>query len=170
MEERGYRPVDQLAEDVDPLQKSLRLHEDGLQTTGERSNVFRPRLPQDAGGRAADQPRLLYVAEGVVAEFDRSIYAIDLRRRRILQVIPPNTVFHVGVPEVDGHDADKPTPEQQRRRAMFRIHPMPAGQRLTSRPDARPTTTRPADQPDYASLADAHRLRVVAAVRRLISP
>lgn len=177
MEQRGYRPVDQLHDDVDPLQRSLRVQESGLRTTGERHNVFRARLPQHAEGGRPGASRLFYVAKGIVAEYDRSIYAVDLRRRRILQVIPPNTVFHVGVPEAAPDDQAPPTEAQRRRRAELRIDPTPASRRRTLQPTG---MSRPAggEEPDarydtlshgtsYAAIAEGHRRRVAEAIRRL---
>ncbi len=104
VEQRGLRPVDQTVEDVDPLGVSLRRHDAGLRTTGERGNVFRyidPREPTD-GSADPNAQRLFYMSRGVTAEFDRSQYGIliDQRNRSatVLQLIPPNTVFHIGPP------------------------------------------------------------------------
>jgi hypothetical protein len=98
MPQRGYEPVDQTVEDIDPLGVSLRQREAGLNVTGEQGNVFRridPRGPADN--------RLLLVNQGVFAEFDRSNYAALIDRRnervRIFQLIPANTVFHIGMPK-----------------------------------------------------------------------
>ncbi len=89
LESRGYRPVDQRVEDIDPLQVSLRHQVSGLDETGERVSVFRP--ADQTGGR------LYYVQRGVVAEYDRSQYGIT-GRGELLQMIPPNTVFHLSLP------------------------------------------------------------------------
>jgi len=197
MEDRGYRPVDQLYEDVDPMQRSLRRRDAGLHTTGERQNVFRPSRSTRGGAPA----RLLFVSEGVVAEYDRSIYAFDLRSRRAMPVIPPNTVFHIGVPPAEGlgrvtdtsgeagHPADAgETPAQLRRRAELAAGPTPIGRPIDRRlnprldlavetdPDGRAAaagTTPPraaeasGESRDFRRVAEAHRRRVAIALRRI---
>ncbi len=99
IENRGYRPIDQLRDDVDPLSRSLRRSDAGLSTTGERQNVYR-------AGDAADG-RLYYLARGVIAEFDRSDYALT-RRGRILQLAPPNLVYHIDPPKAAQPHDDSP--------------------------------------------------------------
>ena len=91
LQEQGYRPIDQLQDDVDPLSHSLRQWDTGLSVTGERQNVFRSADTSD--------PRLYYIAKGVIAEFDRSDYAFT-RKGGILQLAPPNLVYHIGSPKV----------------------------------------------------------------------
>ena len=114
VEQRGYRPVDQTVDDVNPGQVSLREREGGLKTTGERNNVFRRASPDTAGPtveRKSD--RLYYISPGVIAEFDRSEYAHH-RRAGILQFIPPGAVFHLGMPnEAEAEQASTlpPPPE-----------------------------------------------------------
>jgi hypothetical protein len=88
--EQGYQPLDQLQDDVDPLSRSLRRGDTGLSVTGERQNVYRSADPTD--------PRLYYIAKGVIAEFDRSDYAFT-RKGGILQLAPPNLVYHIGSPK-----------------------------------------------------------------------
>lgn len=97
MSERGFEPVDQLVDDVDPLSRSLRLREDGLQTIGQHGNVFRPKGP-------GEHDRYYYVSYGVTAEYhNRSLYGLyqfqDSDQPVILQQVPPGTVFHIGLPK-----------------------------------------------------------------------
>lgn len=103
LQQRGYRPVEQLHEDVDPLARSLQRQEPGLSTTGEHHNVFKPLR----GDR-----RLYYIGQGVVAQFDRSDYYFS-EKRGILQVIPPNTVFHIGLPPQELPSAGESAPPSE---------------------------------------------------------
>ncbi len=89
LQERGYTPVEQTHEDVDLLARSLQQQEPGLAATGEHHNVFKPLT----GDR-----RLYYIGQGVIAQFDRSEYYLH-RKAGVLQGIPPNTVFHIGLPK-----------------------------------------------------------------------
>jgi hypothetical protein len=96
MSERGYEPVDQLVDDVDPLSRSLRLREDGLQAIGQNTTVFRPKGP-------GDHDRYYYVSYGVTAAYqNRSLYGLyrfqNSDQPVLLQEIPPDTVFHIGLP------------------------------------------------------------------------
>lgn len=110
MQEQGMRPVDQMVSDIDPTQVSLRQQDAGLSTIGERQNVYR-RIVPDAGPYQPGNQRLYYVSYGVVAEFDRSEYGVirdknsDLNGA-ILQFIPPNTVFHIGLPRAPHPQVD----------------------------------------------------------------
>jgi hypothetical protein len=90
IEQRGYVPVDQTVDDVDPLARSLRLFDAGLDVTGQHNNVFRS--PSDPEGR------LIYVQRGTIAEFDRSVYAYT-RKGEVLQFTPPGIVYHLSVPD-----------------------------------------------------------------------
>jgi len=120
---RGYEPVEQTVADTDPLAVNMRRVEAGLQQQGgQSSSVFRR-----AG---ADNDKLYYVAPGIVAEYDRSSYMwfrVTKKRWKLYQLIPPNTVFHLGLPP----------PEPQ---------PLPPNALRTHRMvDARPTSAPRAD-------------------------
>lgn len=103
MTEQGYRPVDQVVEDVDPLGVSLRKIDPGLQSIGEQNTVYRRIVPGETPYDREQTNRLYYVSYGVVAEYDRSeyIYLFDRKGRPagMAQRIPPNTVFHIGLPD-----------------------------------------------------------------------
>ena len=115
VQQQGLRPVDQRVADIDPTQVSLRHEYSGLSTIGERQNVFR-RIVPGAGPYAPSSRRLYFVSYGVVAEFDRSEYAMT-RKGAILQFIPPNTVFHIGLPAAPKPKLDSDTPVRGRVRA-----------------------------------------------------
>lgn len=99
LRERGLRPVDQVVEDVDPLSRSLRDREAGLRATGQFNTVYRPTDPEQSD-------RYFHIRQGVTAEYrGRSLYSRrsdpGSRRSVLVQDIPPDTVFHIGRPEVD---------------------------------------------------------------------
>ena len=105
VEQQGYRPVDQTIEDIDPLGVSLRKVDPGLLTIGERTNVYRRIVPGQSPYEQQQDGRLYFISYGVVAEYDQSqyIYLFDRKGRPagIAQAIPPNTVFHLGLPKVE---------------------------------------------------------------------
>jgi hypothetical protein len=102
--DRGYRAVEQTSEDMGPLSRSFRRVEPGLhQSGGQASTVYR---------RAGAPNKLYYIAPGITAEYDRSSYAwfeIQKDDWRLFQLIPPNTVFHLGPPPADA-EAPLPAP------------------------------------------------------------
>lgn len=110
--EQGFRPVDPRVADLDPLGRSLRVIEPGLATTGERSAIHQRIMP---GGNHYEQPRtqrLYFIAQGFMAEYDRSQY-VGTRRGDVFATIPPNTVFHITppreptAPELEAPGADQ---------------------------------------------------------------
>lgn len=95
--EQGFRPVDTRVEDQDPLGRSFRVIEPGLATTGERTSVYQRILP---GGRGYERPRtqrLFFIAQGFMAEYDRSQYVAN-QRGDIFAAIPADTIFHIAPP------------------------------------------------------------------------
>ncbi len=95
--ERGLRPVDTAVEDRDPLQRSLRVIEPGLSTTGERTAVHQRIMPGGDDHLHQRHVRLYYLGQGFTAEYDRSQYAAN-RRGDLFATIPSNTVFHIAPP------------------------------------------------------------------------
>lgn len=99
LQQQGFKPVDPLIDDVDPLATSLRQHSIELQVDGGgRQRLFRRTIPGDPITRRPAQEKLYLIDRGVTAEFDRSDY-VQSRKGRIYTLIPPNTVFHLGVPQ-----------------------------------------------------------------------
>jgi hypothetical protein len=170
VEAQGFRPVDQRVEDVDPLAVSLRQEQTGLRTTGERNNVFRRVDPFGGDDAPVDPRRLYYISEGVVAEFDRSDYAaLSLRDRRVIvQLIPPNTVFHVGLPRtpqpITGFDARPPSPLLVSGRLDGQVNPATAASGPGRFADSPTFAQR---QADYAATAAAQRAITLRSLDRL---
>lgn len=148
--QRGLEPVDQMVEDVDPLAVSLRQREAGLSTIGQGGRVFRYITPPKA---EADDQRLVYVDRGFVAEFDRAQYGLVVDRSTdqalVLQMIPPNTVFHLGLPRPPGPSGDTPADA-----------PYLPGQ-IDGRTDGRLAWTSPTPPGDLPVL-EKHQRRAVA--------
>ena len=95
--DRGYEAVEQRVGDLDPLAINLRRVESGLREQGGQSSyVLR---------RPGEKKKMYYVAPGVVAEYDRSDYMwFRYKQRepwRLVQLIPPNTVFHLRLPPIE---------------------------------------------------------------------
>lgn len=86
--DEGFKPVEQIVGDTDPLRISQRKLYPGLGTAGQDTDVY-----QKNG-------KFYYIHNGIVAEFDRSDYIRYQSRKedRIFQLIPPNTVFHFALP------------------------------------------------------------------------
>jgi hypothetical protein len=170
IEQQGYQPVDQLRDDVDPLSRSLRQRDVGLSITGDRQNVYRS--AGDAG------KRLYYISQGVLAEFDRSDYALT-REGGIVQLAPPNLVYHIGRPQrptapvpaplndrmvagrMDGRvNGDVSTPSPQDGRVVFSVNNSAEAQ-----PDR--TDMPPRNAWDhYQSLTTVMRMMTVGALGR----
>ncbi|MBI1371252.1 MAG: hypothetical protein GC159_00610 [Phycisphaera sp.] len=114
----GFAPVEQGIADVDPLRDSLRQLAPGIGPVGQESWIYQR---VDPSGRAVRPDRLYLIAPGVVAEYDRSQYIriTDDDRTYILQKIPPNTVFHIGLPtapppgQLNGSIVGSTTPRRQ---------------------------------------------------------
>jgi hypothetical protein len=163
--ERGYEPVDQVVDDVDPLAVSLRSREPGLDATGQHHNVFR-RIEGDG----ADRDRLYFIHEGIVAEFDRSEYRAIIdegsNRRLIYQLIPPNTVFHIGLPPADALRSGQWGDELLLGQVDGRVAP-PEIQTAPS--PVPPPVHRPATGSRYRELVLTQRSTVVAALQRVAS-
>lgn|GEM_PF-4314953 len=177
VEQQGLRPVDQMVEDIDPTQVSLRRENAGLATIGERQNVFR-RIVPDAGPYSPGSQRLYFISYGIVAEFDRSQYGLlrknDKPTGAILQIIPPNTVFHVGLPAPikPALDPDAIVPGMVRGRVDARVHSPPqAGGPVTGRwimpSQSREIDREQADTQRYQEMLVAQRGLVVAAIGRI---
>jgi len=112
-QERGYVPVDPRVADLDPLQKSLRVVDDGSgDVPNQRTQVYRAPGRADGSPAAATGDKLFVVQQGVIAEYDRSRY-LDFYVKRIgivtVQDVPANTVFHIGLPKLPS-DQDHATP------------------------------------------------------------
>jgi hypothetical protein len=156
MEQQGYRPVDQTIEDIDPLGVSLRKVEPGLLTIGERTNVYRRIVPGQTPYDQQQTGRLYFISYGVIAEYDQSqyIYLYDRKGRPagIAQSIPPNTVFHLGLPK-NGvmKSADLP------------LAPGQVNGRITGLLDSEPV---PNERVSYDQLVRRQREVVVGALRR----
>lgn len=98
LQQQGFKPVDPLIDDVDPLSTSLRQHGIELKVDGGgRQRLYRRTIPGDPMTRRPEQEKFYLFDRGVTAEFDRSDYARS-RKGRVFTLIPPNTVFHLGVP------------------------------------------------------------------------
>lgn len=111
LHERGYRPVDQTIEDVDPLQRSHRVIESGLRTTGGQSRLYQQIVPGQDPATQQRSDRLYYISQGFTASFDRTDYGVQVRTGRSFAAIPPNTVFHLAPPPAVGeppHQPDSP--------------------------------------------------------------
>ncbi|MBW3543052.1 MAG: hypothetical protein KY476_22565 [Planctomycetes bacterium] len=96
LQQQGYQPVEQLVDDMEMLRGSLRRVDAGLQSRGgQGTSVYRR-------SGAGDKDKLFFIAPGVVAEYDRSDYMlVEVERDdfRIFQIVAPNTVFHIGLPD-----------------------------------------------------------------------
>lgn len=90
--QKGYEAVEQRVGDVDPLHLSMRKVESGLYEYGQGSSVF----------RGPDAKRLYYITQGFSLSYDRSQY-FEFEDKRgnpyVGQEVPPNTVFHLGLPQ-----------------------------------------------------------------------
>lgn len=158
MERRGYRAVDGLVEDMDPNARSLRQIQPGLRQQGgqQGANVYRK--------RGSDNGRLYYVTPGVVAEYDRSQY-IGVENRGqfyIFQDIPPNTVFHIGLPPANEEAAPPPDSPY---RVDARIDAR--SDRSSSADAERATRSGSPDWSSYARHRQAQRAAVIQAIDRL---
>lgn len=170
IEQQGYQPVDQLRDDVDPLSRSLRQRDVGLSITGDHQNVYRS--AGDSG------KRLYYISPGVLAEFDRSDYALT-REGGIVQLAPPNLVYHIGQPQrtpaplpppasermVTGRmngrvDAEVSTPSPQDGRVVFSINEL--AEAVSDRIDMPPRNA----WDHYQSLTTVMRMMTVGALGR----
>lgn len=92
--ERGFVPVEQRVDDLDPLARSQRQVQNGIGYDGRSSWVYR---------KPGDRDKLYYMRPGVTAEYDsRSeyvrIYDGYDRTRAIFQMIPSNTRFLIDPP------------------------------------------------------------------------
>jgi hypothetical protein len=156
--DRGYQPVDQITEDIDPLSRSLRRLDPGLaEQGGPASRVYR---------RAGHPHKLYYVEQGFTAEYDRSSYSwfrVTKKEWKLFQLIPPNTVFHLGLPRAQPQD---PPARPNLLRESARV----AGEASSSRetggaaPGAGGLLQRPYEWQRYTSHAAAHRSAVLEAL------
>lgn len=105
LEERGFLPVDQMIEDVDPLATSLRLQQPDFSLTGRHGrHTFRRTVPADPISGTPEQEKFFFIDHGVVAEFDRASYLMIFEEDKppmALHLIPANTVFHIGLPNYE---------------------------------------------------------------------
>ncbi len=172
LQQRGFEPVDQLRDDVDPLSNSLRRTGPGLATTGERQNVFR--------NSSTTNDRLYYIAKGVMAEFDRSDYAFT-RRGGILQLAPPNLVYRIDDPAKTSPGkkvvlSDRLVDTRVDGRVTTSPHTMPQtmiGFKVKPVTDMAPATTIQRKQRStwemYHYLSTVKRMLVLGAVSRVIA-
>jgi hypothetical protein len=112
LERRGFQAVEQIWDDTDPLARGLRRI--------EGSRVYRR-----AHWSGSGPEKLYYIAPGVVAEYDRSDYGLfEVKKNeyRIFQLIPPNTVFHIGLPPEQPTEPFRPSPLSLASRIDTRIH------------------------------------------------
>jgi len=177
VQQQGLRPVDQMVEDIDPTQISLRRENAGLATLGERQNVFR-RIVPDAGPYSPGSQRLYFISYGIIAEFDRSEYGMLMKKGQptgaILQVIPPNTVFHVGLPPPikPPLDPDVIVPGMVQGRVDARVHSSPqiggpVSGRWIAPSQSHEIDREQADAQRYQEMLVAQRGLVVAALGRI---
>jgi hypothetical protein len=169
--DQGLRPLDPLIEDVDPLRRSLRVVEPGLRSTGEQSSVFERVTPGREPFTRPRTQRIIFVSEGIIAEFDRSQYVVQPRTGRTFQTIPPNTVFYIGRPPSAAPMPDVPQAENAHtaaRRVEGRLMPIPPA----GAPGADASVTGRAGEPApngwdrYALLYAEQRVRVLRALER----
>ena len=92
LQQKGYEAVEQRVGDVDPLHQSMRKVESGLYEFGQGSSVF----------RGPDAQRLYFITQGFTLSYDRSQY-FEFEDKHgqtfVAQQVPPNTVFHLGLPQ-----------------------------------------------------------------------
>lgn len=88
IEDRGFRPVDQFVDDMDPLSRSLRYIDPGLDATGQFSNVYRRILPD-----GTESQKLYLITPGITGEFDQSIYRRN-SKGRVRQLVPSGIQFN----------------------------------------------------------------------------
>lgn len=122
-QQQGYEPVEQLVGDVDPLHTSMRRVESGLWEYGQGSSVFRQ------SGRSGQDQRLYFVTQGYTASYDRSQYFAGESRRGelfIFQEVPPNTVFHIGLPQREASPPQPPAPHQVTAQVDRRVNGQPS--------------------------------------------
>ncbi len=168
LEERGYRPVDQTVSDTEPLRTSLRHQDAGLQNIGERNNVYRRIMPAASPNQA--DARLYLITHGVVASFDRSEY-FQLESGAVLQTIPPNTVFHIGLPESDEEKREQVADDRRINERVSALIDSGMSESVdrTYRPAAAPPI-EPQAAPgprSYGSYVAGQRMRVLEALARL---
>ncbi len=91
---QGYIPIDKMVEDIEPAAYSSRVMSSACNLAKGFPDVFRTSTTN-----VIDQ-RYYYISQGVIASFDRSQYAMT-RQGSITQVIPPNTIFYLSLPNVE---------------------------------------------------------------------
>lgn len=141
---RSYEPryvgVEQMVEDMSLLATSLRSLQSGLQRPSGFEGVFR--VPEDTNNPGS-LARLMRIDGAVAATFPQSVYmGVYLRERRgiverttkigDLPLVPPGTVFRIGLPEVSEATPPRPRPETA-------IDPQLAAQRVEAQPFAEAT-------------------------------
>ncbi|MEX2672773.1 MAG: hypothetical protein WD294_11760 [Phycisphaeraceae bacterium] len=158
LQRRGYEPVESLVDDVDPTATSLRELQSGLGIQGgQETYVYRQRGKQNAD-------RLFYVVPGVVAEFDRSEYMrVEHRgQQHIFQMIPANTVFHLGLPNLEQDRSTVDPPLRLDRRIVTAQNTANIEQN-----DGAPSRSRAVDWDAYARHRQAQQEAVLRAIDRL---
>ena len=159
--QQGYRPVEQIVEDIDLLSTSYRRVEPGLGAQGGAdTRVY----------RHINRPgKLYYIAPGITAEYDRSSYSwfrIDKKEWKLFQLIPPNTVFHVGPPPAAEPPLDTRPPNMLREQSRIIGYAGPdvvqtSGWRRIEDPN---DSHRQALWRRYGLLREAHRRAVLEAI------
>ena len=145
LEQQGFKPIDPLIDDVDPLSISLRQHSLELKNDGGgKQRYFRRTIPGDPLTGRQSKSKIYLIDRGVVAEFDRSDYALG-DKGRVFSLIPPNTVFHLGIPKEETAPKTPhlpPPPEMINRRINREISSNPRTPRLLASNVNRPMNTQ----------------------------
>lgn len=153
-QQQGFRPLDQIIEDQDPLRHSLRRVQQGIGFTGQESYVYT---------RPGEGGRIYYIRPGIVASFDRSEY-FQLQDGPLLQMIPPNTIFYLGSPP--------PVPDVEQGRPRS---PLMQDRQVDRRIGAVPRTGAAFDLPPqdamsrYFTWRRLHRQALVEAIDRTVA-
>ena len=120
VEQRGLRPVTQMSDDKDPLAGSLGHLEGGLGVSAGQSTF----VYKGASSTGDGQDKFYFISPGVVAEYDRSQYGmfqVSKHVYRIYNLVPPNTVFHIGLPPEQAPAVSIPAPLSVDRRVVARV-------------------------------------------------
>lgn len=161
LQQKGYQAVEQRVGDVDPMHQSMRKIESGLYEYGQGSSVF----------RGPDAQRLYFITQGFALSYDRSQY-FEFEDRRgqtyVGQEVPPNTVFHLGLPSQPPAPPRQPSPYEVNAQVDGRVT---TGRRVFA--EGSPTgydAQRVARQQwvQYAAARQAQCDAVIAAIDRVI--
>ncbi len=156
------RPVEQIIEDVDPLQRSLRRLEPGIGASGidSDSHVYQSSTP---GG---DPTQFYYIRPGVIAQYNRSDYVTVEKRgqQKTYQLVGPNTVYLLGgLPRATG-DAETQVPSPQMVQARITGRVDDAGTKAGDGDDAGPGIAQ--QWQAYQRFRESQRRAVLGALDR----